>query len=116
MIYYNNNNNNNNNNNKKKKKKNDQLTRFYAMTGLSTKIKRQTTTGLIKCSSIGGTAQQLDMAVTWTHKLSRTETQKITKYENLALEIKNIQKLNYGAIYPLVISAEGVVNKSFLKY
>jgi hypothetical protein len=29
-----------------------------------------------------------DMAVPWTHNLSSTETQKITKYENLALEIK----------------------------
>jgi hypothetical protein len=55
-----------------------------------------------------------DMAVPWTHILCSTETQKITKYENLALEIKNIR--NYGAIHPLVISAEGVVIKNFLKY
>jgi hypothetical protein len=56
------------------------------------------------------------MAVPWTHILSSTETQKITKYENLALEIKNIRKLNYGAIHSLVISAEGVVISNFLKY
>jgi hypothetical protein len=51
----------------------------------------------------------IDMVVHWTHNFSIAETQKITKYENLALEIKNIWKLNYGAIHHLVISAEGVV-------
>jgi len=56
------------------------------------------------------------MAVLWTHILSSTETQKITKYGNLTLEIKNIWKLNYGAVNPLVISAEGVFTRNFLKY
>jgi len=55
-----------------------------------------------------------DMAFPWTYNLSSTETQKITKYKNLALEIKNICKLKYGAIHPLVISADGVVSKGFL--
>ena len=39
----------------------------------------------------------------------------ITKYENLALEIKIIWKLNNISVYPIVISAEGVETKSFLK-
>jgi len=56
------------------------------------------------------------MAVPWTHILSSTETQKITKYENPAPEIKNIWKLNYGTLHPLVISAGGVVTKNFQKY
>jgi len=34
------------------------------------------------------------------------------KYENLALEIKNIWKLKHASIYPLVISVEGVVTKN----
>jgi hypothetical protein len=37
------------------------------------------------------------------------------KRENLALEIKSIWKLNDESIYTLVISAEGVVPKNFLK-
>jgi hypothetical protein len=55
------------------------------------------------------------MAVPWTYNLSSTEKKKFKKFENLALEIKNIWKLKYGAIHPLVISAEGLVTKGFLK-
>jgi hypothetical protein len=51
-----------------------------------------------------------------THNLPRTEAEKITKYENLALEIKNIWKLSNVSIGPLVISVEGGVTKNFLKY
>jgi hypothetical protein len=42
-----------------------------------------------------------------THNLPRTEAEKITKYEHMALEIKNIWKLSNVYIHPLVISAEG---------
>jgi hypothetical protein len=38
------------------------------------------------------------------------------KYGNLALEIKNIWKLNNVSIYPLDISEEGVVTKHLLQY
>jgi hypothetical protein len=38
----------------------------------------------------------------------------ITKYENLALEIKMFWKLNNIPVYPIVISAEGVETRSFL--
>jgi hypothetical protein len=34
------------------------------------------------------------IAVPLTHNLSNTEVEKITKYENLAMQIKNIWKLN----------------------
>ena len=51
-----------------------------------------------------------------THNDSKTEAEKITKYENVAVNIKNMCKLNRVSVYPLVISAEGVVTKNFLKY
>jgi hypothetical protein len=38
------------------------------------------------------------------------------KYENLALEIKIISKLNNVSIYPLVISAEGVITRNLPNY
>jgi hypothetical protein len=57
-----------------------------------------------------------DIAVPLTHTVSKTETEKITKYENFALEIKNIWKFNNVSVFPLVISAEGVVPKNFQKY
>jgi len=38
------------------------------------------------------------------------------KYKHLALEIKNIWKLNNVSLYLLVISVEGVVTKNFLIY
>jgi hypothetical protein len=58
----------------------------------------------------------IDMAVPLTYNLSNTEVEKITKCENLALQIKNVWKFNTVSIYRLVISAEGVVTRSFLKY
>jgi hypothetical protein len=51
-----------------------------------------------------------------TPSLPKTEAEKITEYENLVLEIKNIWKLNNVSVHPLVISEEGVVTKNFLKY
>jgi len=38
------------------------------------------------------------------------------KYENLALEIKIIPKFNNVSIYPLVVSAEGVITRNAQKY
>jgi hypothetical protein len=46
------------------------------------------------------------------YNLSNTETEKFTKYENLALDIKNIWKLNSVPIHPSVILAEGLVSKT----
>lgn len=57
----------------------------------------------------------VDIAVPLTHNLKKTETEKITKYEDLALEIKQMWKLQSVKTYPLVISAEGVVSKNFRK-
>jgi hypothetical protein len=62
------------------------------------------------------TALLIGLAVCLSHKLSNTEAEKIMKYENLALEIKNIWKLNSVFIYPLIMLAEGVATKNFLTY
>jgi hypothetical protein len=51
-----------------------------------------------------------------THNLPRTEAENIMKYKHLALEIKNIRKLNDISLYLLVISVEGAVTKIFLIY
>jgi hypothetical protein len=48
----------------------------------------------------------IDISVPLTHNLNKTEAEKIMKYENLSLEIKNILKHNN-----VVISATGVVTK-----
>jgi hypothetical protein len=58
----------------------------------------------------------IDIAVPLTHNLPKTEREKITKYENLALDIDNIWNLNSISICPLVISVRGVVTKNFLNY
>jgi hypothetical protein len=44
------------------------------------------------------TALVIDTAVPLTNNLPRTETEKIMKYENLVLEIKNVWKLNNVSI------------------
>jgi len=53
-----------------------------------------------------------DTALPLTHNVSSTETEKFMKYENLALEIKNIWKRNSVFIHASVISAAGVVTKN----
>ena len=57
-----------------------------------------------------------DLAVSLIHFLPKTETENITKYENFALEIKNIWKLNNVVVFPFVIPAEGAVTTNFQKY
>jgi len=58
----------------------------------------------------------IDIAGPLTHNRPNTEAEKITKYEHLVLEIKNIWKLNNVSAYPLAILAEVEVTKIFLKY
>jgi 4-hydroxy-3-methylbut-2-enyl diphosphate reductase IspH len=53
------------------------------------------------------TGHVIDISVPLIHNLRKTEAEKIRKYENLALEIKNIWKFNN-----VVISAAGVATKS----
>jgi len=63
------------------------------------------------------TALVIDIAVPLIYILPKTEAVKITKYEKLALELKkNIWKLNNLSVHLLVVSAEGMVIKSVLKY
>jgi fructose-1,6-bisphosphatase/sedoheptulose 1,7-bisphosphatase-like protein len=61
-------------------------------------------------------ALMIDIEVHLTLKLSKTKAEKITKCENLVLEIKNFWKLNEVSVYSVVISVAGVVTRSFLKY
>ena len=50
-----------------------------------------------------------------THNLPKNEAEKITKYENFFLVIRNIWKLKNVSLCPSEISAEGLVTRSFLK-
>jgi hypothetical protein len=62
------------------------------------------------------TALVIFIAVPLTHNRPNIEAEKITKYEHLVLETKNIWKLNNVSVHPSVISAEVGVTKIFLKY
>lgn len=62
------------------------------------------------------TALVIDIAVPFTYNLPKMEEEKVTKYENMVLVIKNNRKLNNVSINPSVISAEGEVTRNFLKY
>jgi len=55
-----------------------------------------------------------DTPVLLTHNLSKNEAEKFRKYENLALKIQYIWKLNNISTHPLVISVDAV--QTFLKY
>ena len=54
--------------------------------------------------------------VPMTHNLSNAKAEKIRKYENAALEFKNIWKLNNILICTLITRVEWVIAKNFLKY
>jgi hypothetical protein len=62
------------------------------------------------------TALVIDTAVPLNHKRPKTEAEKITKYETLFWKLKMPGSLTAYYIYPLVVSAKGVVTKNFLKY
>ena len=52
----------------------------------------------------------IDVAVPLSHNVKKTENEKRSKYDNLRFEIKRLWKLNEVTIYPVVISAEGIVS------
>lgn len=54
----------------------------------------------------------IDIAVPLRQNLSRTESHKIAKYENLAVELKHLWKLKQVKIIPIVISTDGMVTKN----
>ena len=51
-----------------------------------------------------------------THNLLKTETQKITHYQNFALETKKVCEVNNVSVHPFIIPVERVVTNNFLKY
>jgi hypothetical protein len=61
------------------------------------------------------TAPVTNIAVLLTRNLPKTDADKITKYEHLAQAIRHIWNPNDVSVYSLVISAEGLVTKNFLK-
>jgi len=52
----------------------------------------------------------IDVAVPLSHNIKKTENEKRSKYDNLRWEIKRLWRLNEVVIYPVVISAEGIVS------
>lgn len=57
----------------------------------------------------------IDIAVPLTHNLAKTENEKITKYLDLAVELRRMWKLTDIRTIPVVLSVEGVVTERFLK-
>lgn len=57
----------------------------------------------------------IDISVPLSHNVGKVESEKIVKYENLAIEMKNIWQLNKVTVLPFVISAEGIISKNFSK-
>jgi len=62
------------------------------------------------------TAHAINTAVPLNYNLPKYEAEKIVKRENLFLVIKNIWKPKNVSLHSSGISAEGLINKSFLKY
>ena len=52
----------------------------------------------------------IDVSIPLTHNIRKMEVEKKNKYENLAIEIKRLWKLHSIQIFPVVISAEGVIS------
>lgn len=54
----------------------------------------------------------IDVACPLTSNIQRTETEKVTKYENLAIELKRQWKLTEVRTIPVVMSATGVMSSN----
>ena len=67
---------------------------------------------MVVIDRVNKTALVIDTAFPLTHNLSKSEAEKKRKNENLTLKIENIWKLNNMSTYPLVISADVMVNLS----
>jgi hypothetical protein len=68
---------------------------------------------IVVVDKMKATARIIDIAVPLTYNIKATEAEKIRKYEDLAIEIKNIWKLSKVTIHPIVMSVEGVMSKNF---
>jgi hypothetical protein len=64
-------------------------------------------TVLIDTSIENKAALVTDIADPFTHNLSNIEAEEIMKYENLALQLKNIRKLYNVSVYPLFYLSGG---------
>lgn len=58
------------------------------------------------------TAKIIDVACPNSYNLQKTESEKVRKYENLAIEIKHVWKLKEVSSIPIIISATGMIPKS----
>ena len=56
------------------------------------------------------TATIIEIGVPLTHNLNKIEIEEKYKFEEHAFQLNNIWKLHHVSIYPLVMSAEGVVS------
>ena len=54
-------------------------------------------------------ARIVDIGVPLSHNLRKVETEKIRKYQHLAIAVKRLWKLESVTILPLIISAEGIL-------
>ncbi|XP_075233871.1 uncharacterized protein LOC142331716 [Lycorma delicatula] len=62
------------------------------------------------------TALLIDVSHPSDHYINKTETVRITKYNSLAVEYKEIYRLNSVEVIPIVITANGLINKNLKKY
>ncbi|KAJ0176683.1 hypothetical protein K1T71_007862 [Dendrolimus kikuchii] len=53
----------------------------------------------------------IDIAIPNTHNIQTTTSEKLNKYQELAIEIKNLWKVNAVYIIPIIISTTGVIPK-----
>lgn len=57
------------------------------------------------------TASIIDITIPLTHNIVQAEQEKIDKYANLAVELKNIWQLDHVTIYPVAISVDGIITE-----
>ena len=58
------------------------------------------------------TTYLIDIAVPNTHNLQKTQTEKISKYTELAMEVKALWRMDKVVIVPIVLSATGIIPKA----
>lgn len=55
----------------------------------------------------------IDVSIPNSHNIRRKEAEKVEKYGELAMEVKRIWQVDSVVVVPIVISATGVISRSF---
>ncbi|XP_044762004.1 uncharacterized protein LOC123319205 [Coccinella septempunctata] len=92
-------------------KENEQFKIYWDLTIITDRRVVHNRPDMVIFDKVNKTAIIIDFAVPQDQNLTKTYTEKMTKYEALAQQIRDMWKLRDARIMPLIISANGLVHR-----